>query len=73
MAESKPLTPTPAEVKAGDWEEEFFKKHGVTDDKEKSAIRGRARVLAYDRAKQKADEAEEKTKGAPEDKPWWKE
>lgn len=67
------LTPTPAQVDSGDWESEFFKKNGVTDDAEKNAIRGRARVMAYDRAKQRADEAEEKRSKGDDKKPWYKE
>ena len=32
--------------KATDWEEEFFKEQGITDDAEKKAIRGRSTVLS---------------------------
>lgn len=62
-------TPTPAQVEAGDWEKEFFDKHGITDEDEKKAIRGRARVLAYDRARQKSEEKESQP---PAKKPWYK-
>jgi hypothetical protein len=60
----------PAEKKT-DWEKEFFDKHGITDDKEKDAIRGRARVLAYDRARRRAEEKEENEKPSNGDKKWW--
>lgn len=52
----------PADPKA-DWtaaEETWFKEHGVTEDKEKEIIRGRARVMAYDRHRQKFEDGQSK-------------
>jgi len=50
---SKAVEEPPKKKEWKEVEEEFFKAHGVTDEKEKEAIRGRARINAYDRAKQK--------------------
>lgn len=52
MAQNPPPPPDP-----NAWEDEFFKKHGVTDDAEKKAIRGRSTVFAYDRARRAAEDA----------------
>lgn len=51
--------PTPPADPNADWtaaETAFFEKHGVKDEKEKEIIRGRARVIAYDRERQKFEE-----------------
>ena len=63
-----PVPPPNTDNRSG-WEEEFFKKHGITDDKEKDAIRGRARVLAYDRARSRAEESE----STPKTSKWYEE
>lgn len=63
-------TPTPADLNKDDWEKKFFEKHNITDEKEKTIIRGRATVLAYDRAKAKA-ELEESTPRPSGDKKWY--
>jgi hypothetical protein len=60
--------PTPPSTPPDKWEDEFWKKHNITDDAEKNAIRGRARVLAYDRARRKA---EEEGTTPPKDKRWF--
>jgi hypothetical protein len=64
-------TPTPGDLAKDEWEKKFFEKHGITDEDEKKAIRGRARVLAYDRARQAA-EAEENKPPDNKPKPWYK-
>jgi hypothetical protein len=51
------------------WEEEFFTKHNITDDKEKAAIRSRSLISAYDRARVKAEESED----TPKPKKWYDE
>lgn len=59
--------PPPADPNA-DWttaEKAWFEDQGITDEKEKEAIRGRARVLEYDRTKK---EFNEKKKAPPEEK-----
>jgi hypothetical protein len=58
----------PVTVPPDKWEDEFWKKHNITDDKEKDIIRGRARVLAYDRARRRAEESED---APPKDKKWY--
>ena len=63
-------TPPPP-PKATDWEEDFFKKHGVTEDGEKKAIRGRSTVMAYDRARQAAEQAEADKTKPPSKKAWY--
>lgn len=59
--------PTPPADPEADWttaEEAWFKKNNITEDKEKEIIRGRARVLAYDRERRKFEE-----KGTPSEPP----
>lgn len=73
---SPPPTPTAEELAKDNWEQKFFEKHGISDEDEKKAIRGRARVLAYDRARQKAEAEESNGDGEgkkKKDKPWYKE
>jgi hypothetical protein len=70
MAEKEKNTP-PTPANDDDWEKDFFKTHGVTDENEQKAIRGRATVLAYDRARQKAEQKKEQAAN-PEKKPWYK-
>jgi hypothetical protein len=58
-----PKNDPPPEPKKKDWteaEKEFFEKHGITDDKEKQVIRGRANVYAYDRARARFESENEK-------------
>jgi hypothetical protein len=65
--------PTPSADPNADWtakEKAWFEKNGVTDDKEKEAIRGRARVLAYDRERSKF-ETESNTPPPAPVKKWW--
>jgi len=62
------VPPTPPANPEADWtaaEKVWFDKHGVTEDKEKEIIRGRARVLAYDRHRR---EFEEKASKPPDEK-----
>lgn len=73
-----PIPPVPPGENKKEWEDKFFAKHEITDDGEKKAIRGRARVLAYRDAEREAEEEEKKSKppdkaGDKKDKPWWKE
>ncbi len=68
-----PTPPTPPADPNAEWtaaEVEWFKAHGVTEEKEKEAIRGRARVLEYARHKQDFEE-KKKTPADPEKKPWY--
>lgn len=64
--------PAPADPNA-DWtaaEKKWFEENGVTDEKEKEVIRGRSRVMAYDRAKQKF-ETEKAAPPEPKAKKKW--
>jgi hypothetical protein len=76
MAAKPELVPPAPDKPKPDWtakEKEFFDSEGVTDDKEKAAIRGRARVHAYDRARQKFENESSKPDDKPDDsKPWYK-
>jgi hypothetical protein len=71
-ANKMPKEEKPPEKKV-DWEKDFFDKHGVTDDKEKDAIRSRAKVLAYDRARSKREAEEEGEGKPPSEKKWYQE
>lgn len=73
MPKPELVPPTPPPDPNADWttaETEFFKKHGVTEEKEKEIIRGRARVLAYDRERRAFEEKQAKP---PDEKkvPWY--
>jgi hypothetical protein len=60
----------PESTPPSNWEEEFFKKHNITDEAEKKAIRGRSVVMAYDRARQAAETAETE-KNKPKERKWY--
>lgn len=61
-----PVPPTDPNAEWTTAEKKWFDDNGVTDEKEKEAIRGRSRVLAYDRARQKF---EDNKTAPPEPKP----
>lgn len=65
--------PAPPADPNADWtakEKAWFEKNGVTEEKEKEAIRGRARVLAYDRERSKF-ESDTATPAEPPKKKWY--
>lgn len=75
MATTQPpnAPPTPPADPNAAWtakETAWFAANGVTEEKEKEAIRGRARVLAYDRERSK-HETESATPPTPPAKKWW--
>lgn len=63
-------TPPENKPNPNQWEDDFFAANKITDEGEKNAIRGRARVLAYDRARRKAEDDAEKA-GKPQSKKWY--
>lgn len=80
MPENPPKNqpPTPPADPNADWtaaEKKWFDDNGITNEDEKEAIRGRARVAAYDRFKVKFDEEKDKGKkpdnGGKPKKPWF--
>lgn len=71
-----PIPPVPPGENKKEWEDKFWARNEITDDNEKKAIRGRARVLAYRDAEREAEEEEKKAKPSDKgdkSKPWWKE
>jgi len=71
MAEERKTTPPTPPQSSDEWEKEFFKKHGITDESEQKAIRGRSTVFAYDRARRKAEEEAEKAADPNKGKKKW--
>jgi hypothetical protein len=69
-----PKQENPPEPKKREWtdaEKEFFDARGITDDKEKQVIRGRANVHAYDRARAKFEQESEKPASDDSSKKKW--